>query len=91
MNNWKLVKIGTTQAQRKLFFNLRKEKERLEAEGPEASPELISRRLDLKESEVVEMDQRLSSWELSLDSPLKDDSWKLTSRFCPRMNCRLTT
>ncbi len=38
MDNWKLVKIGTTQAQRKLFFNLRKEKERLEAQGIEASP-----------------------------------------------------
>ena len=33
MNNWRLVKIGTTQAQRKLFFNLQKESERLEAEG----------------------------------------------------------
>ena len=45
MDNWKLVKIGTTQAQRKLFFNLRKEKERLEAQGTEASPLLLSQRL----------------------------------------------
>ena len=71
MDNWKLVKIGTTQAQRKLFFNLRKEKERLEAQGIEASPKLLSHRLDVKESEIIEMDQRLNSWEISLDSPLK--------------------
>jgi RNA polymerase sigma-32 factor len=74
MDNWKLVKIGTTQAQRKLFFNLRKEKDRLEAQGTEASPSLLSHRLDVKESEIIEMDNRLNSWEISLDSPLKDDS-----------------
>jgi RNA polymerase sigma-32 factor len=74
MDNWKLVKIGTTQPQRKLFFNLRKEKERLEAQGIEASPRLLSHRLDVKESEIMEMDQRLNSWEISLDSPLKEDS-----------------
>ncbi len=74
MDNWKLVKIGTTQAQRKLFFNLRKERERLEAQGIMASPKLLSHRLDVKESEIVEMDQRLNSWEVSLDASLKEDS-----------------
>lgn len=83
MDNWKLVKIGTTQAQRKLFFNLRKEKERLEAQGIEASPKLLSDRLDVKESEIVEMDQRLNSWEISLDSPLKDDSEDTHKSFLP--------
>jgi len=83
MDNWKLVKIGTTQAQRKLFFNLRKEKERLEAQGMEASPKLLSRRLDVKESEIIEMDLRLNSWELSLDSPLKDDSTDTHQSFLP--------
>ncbi|NLI83212.1 MAG: RNA polymerase factor sigma-32 [Deltaproteobacteria bacterium] len=83
MDNWKLVKIGTTQAQRKLFFNLRKEKERLEAQGIEASPKLLSHRLDVKESEVIEMDQRLNSWEVSLDSPLKDDSEDTHKSFLP--------
>jgi len=51
MENWKLVKIGTTQVQRKLFFNLRKEKERIEAQGIEASPEVLSLRL-LQESTI---------------------------------------
>ncbi len=83
MDNWKLVRIGTTQAQRKLFFNLRKEKERLEAQGIEASPRLLSHRLDVKESEIVEMDLRLNSWEISLDSPLKEDSEDTHKSFLP--------
>jgi RNA polymerase sigma-32 factor len=83
MDNWKLVKIGTTQAQRKLFFNLRKEKERLEAQGIEASPKLLSHRLDVKEAEIIEMDQRLNSWEISLDSPLKEDSEDTHKSFLP--------
>jgi RNA polymerase sigma-32 factor len=81
MDNWKLVKIGTTQAQRKLFFSLKKEKERLRAQGYEADPKLISTRLNVKESEVIEMDQRLGSWEFSLDSPLKNDSEELHINF----------
>lgn len=69
MNNWRMVKIGTTQAQRKLFFNLQKEKDRLEAEGFSAEPKLIAQRLDVKESEVVEMEQRLAGRDLSVDAP----------------------
>lgn len=69
MNNWRLVKIGTTQAQRKLFFNLQKEKDRLEAEGFRAGPKLLAQRLDVKEAEVIEMEQRLSSRDLSVDAP----------------------
>ena len=83
MDNWKLVKIGTTQAQRKIFFNLRKEKERLEAQGMEASPKLLSHRLDVKESEIIEMDQRLNSWELSLDNPMKEDSTDTHQSYLP--------
>jgi RNA polymerase sigma-32 factor len=83
MDNWKLLKIGTTQPQRKLFFNLRKEKERLEALGIEASPKLLSDRLDVKEAEIIEMDQRLNSSEISLDSPLKEDSKGSHKSFLP--------
>ncbi len=71
MNNWRMVKIGTTQAQRKLFFNLQKEKDRLEAEGFSAEPKLLAKRLDVKESEVIEMEQRLSGRDLSVDAPLE--------------------
>jgi len=71
MNNWRMVKIGTTQAQRKLFFNLQKEKDRLEAEGFVAGPKLLAQRLDVKEREVVEMQQRLGASDLSVDMPLQ--------------------
>ena len=70
MNDWRMVKIGTTQAQRKLFFNLQKEKERLEAEGLIPGPKLIAQRLNVKEDEVVEMEQRLSNRDLSVDMPI---------------------
>ncbi|MGE0826924.1 MAG: RNA polymerase factor sigma-32 [Candidatus Binatia bacterium] len=73
MNNWRMVKIGTTQAQRKLFFNLQREKERLEAEGFSPAPKLIAQQLGVKEEEVVEMEQRMASRDLSLDTPIDAD------------------
>ncbi len=74
MDNWKMVKLGTTEAQRKLFFKLRQEQEKLLREGFEASPKLLAERLSVSEQDVVEMDQRLGNDELSLDAPLGDDS-----------------
>jgi len=71
--NWRLVKLGTTQAQRKLFFNLKKEKEKLEREGFFPGPKLLAEKLNVKESEVVEMEQRLGGSDVSVDAPLKDD------------------
>ena len=70
MNNWRMVKLGTTQAQRKLFFNLHKEKELLERQGIDAGPKLLAERLHVKEREVVEMEQRLSGGDVSIDAPL---------------------
>ena len=70
LNNWRLVKIGTTQAQRKLFFNLRKEKERLEQLGFAPEPALLAERLDVRERDVIEMETRMGSPEASLDAPL---------------------
>src|SRR5437867_11636782 len=72
MNNWRMVKIGTTQAQRKLFFNLQKERDRLEREGFTPAPRLIAQRLDVKEKEVVEMEQRLAARDVSVDTPIGD-------------------
>jgi len=74
MDNWRLVKIGTTQAQRKLFFRLKKEKQQLIAEGFDPKPKLLSERLGVSEQEVTDMDQRLDRWEVSLDAPIKDGS-----------------
>ncbi len=74
MDNWRMVKIGTTQGQRKLFFRLKKEKQLLMDQGFDPGPKLLSQRLGVTEKEVVDMDQRLANWDLSLDEPLKDDS-----------------
>ncbi len=72
--NWRMVKIGTTQAQRKLFFNLKKESDRLEREGIYPSTKLLAQRLNVKEGEVVEMSQRMSGADMSFDAPLQDDN-----------------
>jgi len=72
MNNWRMVKLGTTQAQRKLFFNLQKERERLEREGFTVEPRLIAQRLGVKEKEVVEMEQRLSGRDVSVNAPIDE-------------------
>ncbi len=74
MDNWRMVKIGTTQGQRKLFFRLKKEKQQLIEQGFDPKPKLLSERLGVSEKEVVDMDQRLANWDLSLDEPLKNDS-----------------
>ncbi len=70
MDNWRMVKLGTTQAQRKLFFNLRKEQDRLMAQGFEPAHKLLADRLDVTEQDVREMDQRLANDEFSLDTPV---------------------
>ena len=74
MDSWRLVKIGTTQAQRKLFFRLKKEKQKLRDMGFEPKAELLSERLGVTQKEVVEMDQRINGWDISLDAPLTEDS-----------------
>ncbi|MCD6298267.1 MAG: sigma-70 family RNA polymerase sigma factor, partial [Deltaproteobacteria bacterium] len=84
MDNWKLVKIGTTQSQRKLFFNLAKERDKLIAQGFAPEPKLLAERLDVKEEEVVEMSQRLGGWEVSLSSPVSDDSRESYGDFLPK-------
>lgn len=76
LDNFRLVKIGTTQAQKKLFYNLMREKERLEAQGLEAGPKLLADRLQVKESDVTQMGVRLSGQgsEISLDQPTMNGS-----------------
>lgn len=71
LNNWRLVKIGTTQNQRKLFFNLRKQREKLQAAGIDPTPERIAKELDVSTKEVVEMERRMAAPDLSLDAPLQ--------------------
>jgi RNA polymerase sigma-32 factor len=74
MDNWSLVRIGTTQAQRKLFFDLKKEKERLERMGFDPIPKLVAENLNVKEDEVVSMGQRMEGADISLDTRVGEDS-----------------
>lgn len=74
IDNWSLVKVGTTQAQRKLFFRLKKEKNRLEAMGFDPGPKLLATHLDVTKEEVSEMEQRLEGGDLSLNAPLDADT-----------------
>jgi RNA polymerase sigma-32 factor len=83
MDNWRLVKIGTTQAQRKLFFSLNKERKLLESQGFSTETKLLADRLNVKEREVVEMSQRMDNWDVSLESPVRSDSDDEQKNFIP--------
>jgi len=91
LNNWRLVKIGTTQAQRKLFFNLRKEREKLEQLGFQPTTALLAEKLDVPEKEVIEMERRLAAPEASLDAPLgggDDDGVRTRLDYLPSEEAR---
>lgn len=72
LRNWKIVKIATTKAQRKLFFNLRSSKKRL-AWLNKDEIDSVAKDLGVKPQEVVEMEKRLSSHDLSFDNSDSDD------------------
>ena len=74
MDNWRMVKIGTTQAQRKLFYNLNKEKQKLLQQGFDPDSAMLSQRLGVSEDQVIEMEQRLDSGDVSLDVPVSDEN-----------------
>jgi len=75
LKNWRLVKVATTKAQRKLFFNLRSHKEGLDAMTP-AQVEDLARSLNVKREEVIEMETRMSGRDIALDAPTDDDDDK---------------
>lgn len=74
MKQYSMVRIGTTQNQRKLFYQLQKERDQLERMGEYASVALLSEKLGVSEDEVTEMSQRMSGRDVSLDRPLDDES-----------------
>lgn len=74
IDNFRLVKIGTTQAQKKLFFNLMKEKEKMEKLGFRPTPALLAERLDVKEQEIKHMEIRMRAREMELDAPRSKDN-----------------
>jgi RNA polymerase sigma-32 factor len=73
LDNFRIVRLGTTRAQRKLFFRLNKEKRELERQGFEVEPKLLAERLDVSEEDVVDMSQRLSEGDISLNAPAHRD------------------
>ncbi|MFP6605644.1 MAG: sigma factor-like helix-turn-helix DNA-binding protein, partial [Myxococcota bacterium] len=73
LDNMRSVRMGTTRAQRKLFFRLNKEKRQLEREGYEVEPRLLAERLDVSEDDVREMEARLSRPDMSMDAPARRD------------------
>lgn len=73
MDNHKMIRIGTTQAQRKLFYNLKKEQSRLTRQGLVPTVSMLARSLRVREREIIEMQARLSGDESSLDAPLRDE------------------
>ncbi len=72
MNNWRMVKIGTTQVQRKLFFNLNKERQKLISQGFDPDAAMLSEKLGVSIDQIQEMDQRLGASDMSLDMQVSD-------------------
>ena len=72
LRNWRLVKVATTKAQRKLFFNLRSQKEGLDAMSP-AQVEEMAKTLNVKPEEVVEMETRMSGRDIALEAPADEE------------------
>ena len=81
LDNWRLVKIGTTNTRRKLLYNLNKEKEKLEREGFTPSSKLLAERFGVDEKEVIEVQAGLGASDISMDTPLKEDSDLAPSHF----------
>ena len=74
LSNHRMVRMGTTLAQRRLFYRLRREKQRLESAGITPDAKNIAETLQVKEAQVVEMEVRLGAVETSLDAPMKPGS-----------------
>ncbi|MBD5552888.1 MAG: sigma-70 family RNA polymerase sigma factor, partial [Desulfovibrio sp.] len=78
MDNWRMVKIGTTQVQRKLFYNLNRERQKLIAQGFDPDAAMLSERLGVSVEQIAEMDQRLASTDLSLNVQVGEENGSST-------------
>lgn len=77
LKQYSLVKIGTTQEQKKLFYQLQKEQSKLESIGLEPTTALLSSRMGVSEDAVKDMRQRMSGRDVSLDRPIDEDGGRL--------------
>jgi len=71
LDNFRMVKIGTTKTQKKLFYNLMREQQKLEAMGYYATPALLSEHLGVDQGQIEEMQKRLAHSEIALETPIK--------------------
>ena len=85
MDNWRMVKIGTTQTQRKLFYNLNKERQKLIAQGFDPDNKTLAANLGVTEENIVEMTQRMDGGDVSLDVPIGDESHATRMEFLPAL------
>ncbi len=76
LDNFRIVRVGTTNDRRKVLLNLRKEKRKLEAKGITASSKMIAEALDVSEEDVIAVENSIQSYDLSLDQPISGDSEK---------------
>lgn len=83
LDNHRLVRVGTTNARRKLLYNLRKEQRKLESQGIRATPKLLAEHFGVSEEDVVEVDKALSSHDLSVDAPVSDESARTYAEVLP--------
>ena len=74
LDNWRLVRVGTTNARRKLLFNLKREKEKLEREGFDPTTKLLAERFGVDETEVIDVSASIGAMDVSIDTPVRPDS-----------------
>ncbi len=74
LDHWSIVRVGTTNERRRLFYNLKREKEKLEQEGITPGTKLLAERLDASEADVIDVSRALSGRDVSLDAPVREDS-----------------
>jgi RNA polymerase sigma-32 factor len=74
LDNWRLVRVGTTNARRKLLFNLKKEKEKLEREGFDPTTKLLAERFGVEETEVIDVSASIGAMDVSIDTPAHPNS-----------------
>ncbi len=73
LDNWRIVKFGTTNKKRRLFYNLKKEKARLESMGISPGLNLLAERLSVAEGDIIEMTQNIKKGDISLESTIDND------------------
>jgi RNA polymerase sigma-32 factor len=72
LDNWRMVRVGTTNARRKLLYNLRKEKEKLENQGFEPTTKLLAEHFGVEEADVIDVQTSLGAGDISVDTPLNE-------------------